>query len=811
MAPKSRTRIFNYAIAVFCVAAAVGLRLALDPLLGDKFPFATLFLAVMVVSRLAGFRPALFALLLGALLGAHFLLPPRNSFTVDGFDNRAGLILYLILGFALALLGESMRAIQRRLENALRRASDQRGELERAMEERTQASTALRDSEARKAAILKASLDPIITFDGTGQIVAFNPAACALFGYSEADALGRNVYDLIASDTRDAAIGSAQKTALRRRFEAPAKRMDGTRLTVEMAITPLEGDRRHFTAFLRDITERKKSERIAAFLASASASLSTLVDYESTLQKVAALAVPSFADWCAVDVLETDGVLRRVAVCHTDPAKVELARDLHRRFPGNPATDEGAWKVLRTGQPTIVAEITEAMLTTGVPEPERLAILLKLGLKSYIGVPLKVRGKTVGTITFVAAESTPRYDAANLAAAEDLAQRAGTAMENAQLYRELRQADRRKDEFLATLAHELRNPLAPIRNALMVLGHADTNRVAAERARAIIERQVVQMVRLVDDLLDVNRITRNKLELRKGRVELAAVIQAAVETSRPLLDQGKHHLDVKLPEETIHLDADITRLAQVFSNLLNNSAKYTDPGGEIYLGATVEGGNVVVRVRDNGIGIPKAALAGLFEMFSQVDHHLERSQGGLGIGLRLVQSLVEMHGGTVEARSAGLGTGSEFIVRLPLGKPELGSGKVEAGNHPPADLGARTSPKRRILVVDDNKDSANSLSLLLSLMGNETRTAHDGLEALGIATEFKPELILLDIGMPKLNGYDTCRRLRDEIWGKSAVIVALTGWGQEEDRRRSAEAGFDHHMVKPVDPEALSKLLASPK
>ena len=549
----------------------------------------------------------------------------------------------------------------------------------------------------------------------------------------------------------------------------------------------------------------RESERVARFLADASAALAVLVDFDSTLQKVASLAVPSFADWASVDLLEGDGTLRRVAVAHVNPAKVELAPELHRRFPPDPAEPHGVWNILRTGQAEIVPKINEELLMQSIKDDELLRILRELGLKSYVGVPLKVRGRTLGVVTFIAAESGRRFDYADLATAQDLADRAAVAIDNAQLYRELRDADLRKDEFLATLAHELRNPLAPIRNGLQVLRLSGTENGTVAEARTMMERQLSQMVRLVDDLLDVSRITRNKLDLRRQRVALAAVVQSAVETSRPLIEQLRHTLSLTLPPDPVHIDADPVRLAQVFSNLLNNSAKYTEPGGRIWLAAEVSGHEVAVRVRDTGLGIPAEALPRIFEMFSQVDRNMERAQGGLGIGLTLVRRLVELHGGKVEARSDGPSRGSEFTVRLPLMKEGV------IGSHVPTTADGRpTTLKQRILIVDDNHDSALSLGMMLDLMGNDTRTAHDGLAAVEAAAEFRPDLILLDIGLPKLNGYEACRRIREQPWSKGMVIVALTGWGQEQDRRRSAEAGFDHHMVKPVEVAGLEKLLATP-
>jgi CheY-like chemotaxis protein len=310
------------------------------------------------------------------------------------------------------------------------------------------------------------------------------------------------------------------------------------------------------------------------------------------------------------------------------------------------------------------------------------------------------------------------------------------------------------------------------------------------------------MVRLIDDLLDVSRISRGKLELRKERVELATVIRQAVETCRPLLDGARHELQIDLPPQPVYLDADPIRLAQVFSNLLNNACKFTEAGGRIRIVAACHDRDVTVSVEDNGIGIPPDQLEPIFGMFSQVDTSLERSRSGLGIGLTLVKTVVDLHGGRVEARSDGLGKGSRLVVVLPdhseLSRPVA----VESEEVP------QVAGNRRILVVDDNRDSAESLALLLRLAGNETHIAYDGHEALAAAARVEPDVILLDIGLPNLNGYDVCRRIREQAWGESAFIVALTGWGQEEDRQQSREAGFDEHLVKPVNHTALMKLLA---
>jgi len=369
---------------------------------------------------------------------------------------------------------------------------------------------------------------------------------------------------------------------------------------------------------------------------------------------------------------------------------------------------------------------------------------------------------------------------------------------------ELREADRRKDEFLATLAHELRNPLAPMRNAVQILKAKGPRDPQLEWARGVLDRQAQLMARLLEDLLDVSRISRNRLELRWERVELAAVWEAALETSRPVIEAGHHEISVTLPAEPIHLEADPVRLAQVFANLLNNAAKYTEKGGRIQLTGERQGAHVVISVKDSGIGIGADALPRIFEIFSQANPALGRSQGGLGIGLSLAKGIVELHGGSIEARSDGPGRGSEFVVRLPVATATPVRELARATDEEP-----RAATTRRILIVDDNKDSAESLAILLRMMGNEVASAYDGELALAAAEATRPDVVLLDIGMPKLNGYDTCRRIREQPWGQRIFFIALTGWGQEQDRRRTEEAGFDRHMVKPVDATVLMNLLAS--
>jgi signal transduction histidine kinase/DNA-binding response OmpR family regulator len=462
--------------------------------------------------------------------------------------------------------------------------------------------------------------------------------------------------------------------------------------------------------------------------------------------------------------------------------------------------DEGSAcaQAMHSGERVIIEDVN----LDAAFEPHR-PIAAAVGYRAVQSTPLKDRDGTVIGMLSTHFRTPHRPSERDERLLDLYARHAADLVERFRYEEALKDTDRRKDEFLATLAHELRNPLAPLRTGLQLMKLARNDLKAVEQSRTMMERQVEQMVRLIDDLLDLSRISRGKIALQMTRTLLATAVRNAVETSRPVIEGAGHVLTLNVPDEPIYVDADEIRLAQVFANLLNNAAKFTDRGGRIRLAVEQQGSEAVVTVEDNGMGIPAHMLPKVFEMFTQVDRSLEKSQGGLGIGLSIAKRLVEMHGGSIAAASGGHGMGSTFTVRLPV---VLSPTSGEPGNG--SDEKAKPAARRRILVVDDNRDATISLAMMLNLMGNETRTAHDGVEAVDVAASFKPDVILLDIGMPKLNGYDACHRIRQQPWGKSVVIVACTGWGQEEDKRRSEEAGFDRHMVKPVEPAALEKLLA---
>jgi PAS domain S-box-containing protein len=585
-------------------------------------------------------------------------------------------------------------------------------------------------------------------------------------------------------------------------LEARIRRHDGAYRWFLLRVLPLKDASGRVLEWFgsgTDIDERRRSEENLRFLAHASAALAEIHDPGETLKRIAELAVPRFADWSAVTVLEPDGRLRRLVAAHADPERVKFAEEMERRFPAGEAGI--ARRVIESGEAVLLPEVDEEMMRAAAHSEEHLAMIRQLRLRSYICVPMRADGRMRGAIAFASAESARAYGTFDLETARELARRAAIAIENASLVQALREADRRKDEFLAVLAHELRNPLAPVRNAIEILRASPAATPPLQWTHDVIDRQVRQLSRLVDDLLDVSRITSGKIELRRERIALSAAVRLALESSRPMIDRGNHELTLGLPAEPLWVEADLARLAQVISNLLNNAARYTRPGGHVWLTAERSGSTAVIHVRDNGIGIEPEMRTRIFDMFTQAAHPGSHLHGGLGIGLTLVQRLVELHGGTVEARSEGIGRGSDFVVTLPLAA-------VECANEPEMGEDERVPDRepRRILVVDDNRDAADSLCMLLKARGHEVRVAYDGLEAVGAAVAFAPDVVLLDIGLPKLSGYEAAPRIR-EARGEAVLLVAVTGWGQEEDRRRAREAGFDHHLTKPVDPAAIARLI----
>jgi PAS domain S-box-containing protein len=611
--------------------------------------------------------------------------------------------------------------------------------------------------------------DAVISTDAEGRVVYLNGVAESLTGWAQAEALGRplpEVFHIVNERTRHAVenpairalreglvVGLANHTVLIRR--------DGSETPIDDSAAPMvdgSGALVGTVLVFRDVTERRRAEEIQARLAAIVESSQDVI-ISKTLQGI-------IRTWNAT-AERVFGYTAEEAIGQSITLIIPQDR-LHEETEILSRISRG--------------ERVEHYETVRQAKDGRL-----INISLMISPVRDAEGQIIGA-SKIARDITAQKQA------EEVLK---TAIEA------LQEADRRKDEFLAVLAHELRNPLAPLRNGLQVMRLAAGDAALVANTREMMERQLSHMVRMIDDLLDVSRIRSNKMELRRSRVSLADVVSSAVETVRPALEAAGHELTVTLPPEPILLDADLTRLAQVFGNLLHNSAKYTERGGRIWLTATREGGEVSVAVRDTGIGIPAHALPAIFDLFSQVDRSMERSAGGLGIGLALAKGLIEMHGGSVAAASPGVrGEGSTFTVRLPV-LPSRAEGAAAAAAAKPDS----SAPKRCILVVDDNVDSASSMAMMLELLGNEVHTAHDGLEAVALAEELRPQVVLMDIGMPKLNGYGATRRIREQPWGREMKIIALTGWGQDLDRAKSQEAGCSGHLVKPVDLANLQKLL----
>jgi signal transduction histidine kinase/DNA-binding response OmpR family regulator len=546
------------------------------------------------------------------------------------------------------------------------------------------------------------------------------------------------------------------------------------------------------------------SNRRLEFLARACEVLGQSLDYQVTAHDLARVSVPFLADLAAVAL---PPVVGDAGAPEPDEKQILTV-----------ARGEGAAVDECAGRDCLSADLAAALdrvlaggpaefLTGPVGVPASAGCSLerppKGGTPTALVLPLHARGQVRAALALSREASGRCFGPAERSMAETLASRAAVALDNARLYAEVQQADRQKNEFLSMLAHELRNPLAPIRNAVHVLRLQGDDRTRRAWAQEVIDRQVKHLVRLVDDLLDLSRITRGKVRLKMAPVEAAAVVAQAIEASRPIIEARRHRLEVTVAPEPLWINGDADRLAQVLTNLLNNAAKYTDEGGRIWLTAGREQRWVVWRVRDTGVGIPGEMLSAVFNLFTQADRSLDRSQGGLGIGLTLVRRLVEMQGGSVQAFSEGVGKGSEFVVRLPA--------LVEEGleDTPRAVEPVMPHACCRVLVVDDHRDSGQSLAALLRLGGMDVRVAHDGSAALETAQTFGPEVVLLDIGLPGMDGYEVARRLRAQPSTRDAVLVAVTGYGQDEDRERSRQAGFEYHLVKPVDLGTLQTVIAS--
>jgi PAS domain S-box-containing protein len=857
-------------LSFVALAAAVLARWLLDPVMGDTLPLVTLFGAVAAAVWLGGYRPALVVAVIGYLVCSYLFIEPRGRFATDP-ATIVGFIAYLFTCALIVGIGEAMRAASLRAneQNELLRVTlrsigdavittDMHGRVTylntvaesltgwtqqtalgqpletvfRIVNEATRAPVdnpaikalrqgivvglanhtllvrkdgtecAIDDSAApirdefgqvsgcvlifrdvtaeRRlahektsqlmtarllASIIESSEDAIISKSLDGVIQSWNASAERLFGYPARDAVGRHISLVIPPDRiaeEDRIIASLKAGQRIEHFETERVRSDGERISVSLTISPIKDDAGNVVGaskIVRDITDRKRVEADREKFV-------RLVETSTDFIGMCDLnGVPFFVNRAGLELVGLDDLEQ---ARRTEVQSFFFPEDQHR----------------------VMNEFFPSVLERGHGEIEIRFRHFKTGEARWMAYKVLTLPDEAGRPVALATVS------------QDVTERKRLEDNLRRLAGDLSDADRRKNEFLAMLAHELRNPLAPISNAARALRMGAGDRQAVQSAAEMLERQVSQMARLVDDLLDMSRITRGRIELRPERVELAPIVNQAAEAARALYRSLNHELIVTMPAKPLYLNADPMRLTQVIGNLLSNAAKFTDQGGHIVLTVEQQDGQATLKVRDDGIGIAREDIPGIFDMFAQLDTSLERSRDGLGIGLTLVKTLVEMHGGTVDVHSDGRGRGSEFVVRLPVLAEAADAVSRPVAATPP-------TVARRILIVDDNQDGAESLAMLLELHGHETFKVYDGVEAVDAAGRLRPDAVLLDIGLPRLNGYEACRRIREQPWGKEMLLVALTGWGMEEDRHRSREAGFDTHMVKPVNYEVLVKLLAA--
>jgi len=911
----------RYGTALLAVAVAIGLRVMVTPWLGTTFPLATMFPAVAFVVWAAGWGPALLTAFAGWFAGA-VILRGGYGHLDGGFNEIVGLVVYMLSCASVVLLGEAMRAAQRKLVQQQEELASSNLMLASEIE-----------AQSLLAAIVASSEDAIISTTLDGIITSWNKGAEKLLGWRADDAIGQSIHLIVPPELRDSERQILERLRNGERVEqldVERIRKDGSRVHTLVTISPVHDRDSHIigaSTTVRDISTRKaweeslmRSEEAQRLLVGIHDATRGLADPALVMREIVTrIGVHFNVTRCAYGEVDADQTALQVARGYTKDVPSVAGRYPLEAF-GLLLAGE-----LRAGRTVVIDDVRSDPLTE---TPMAQQTFAAMGIIAMVVVPLLRDGRLMAILvmagagprrwsqddarlleqvaerTLFAVESSraaaalrehrdvmqlamstarmgawtrdlvldtvwwsPEFadlfgigddasydrallfghirpeDRVRLPAVIEAALKArsdyhiefefqhgrtgewrwmeargraeyaadgratrlyGLAIditERRRTVEALQEADRRKDEFLATLAHELRNPLAPISSGLHILRTAQSPEQSAT-ALAIMERQVGQMVRLVDDLLDVARITTGKIELRCEPFDLAMAVRDAVETSAPELGLPGPTVLVIAPPQPVLVNADRTRLAQVFANLLNNSAKYSERGQPISIAFEADGDDAVIRVRDAGIGIEPQMLPRVFEMFLQADRRGGRARSGLGIGLSLVKRIVELHHGTVTAHSAGLGQGSEFVVRI----PSIDAMRLTSAGQADQSAGEPTS-QRKILVVDDNEDAAESLAALLAISGHETRLAHDGPGAVKEAERFLPDVVFLDIGMPMLDGHETAKLIRQQPWGQQMVLVALTGWGQSEDRRRSKEAGFNHHLVKPADPAVVEKLL----
>jgi PAS domain S-box-containing protein len=675
----------------------------------------------------------------------------------------------------------------------------------------------------RLAIIVEGSDDAIVTKDLQGIIRSWNPAAERMFGYAADEAIGQSLRMIIPSDRQDEEAGVLDRISRGEtvdHYETIRRRKDGTDVHISLTVSPIRDENGVIigaSKIARDISERKRAEeererehRRAVFLGQMAETLSESLDYDETLKRVATLAVPAIADWCAVDVLQDDGDLARLAVAHSDPLKIELGKEVRRRYE-DPTAPYSVQQVVRTATPAMIPDVTDEMIvTTARGDQERIGLVRSLGLRSYMCVPLVTSGGAVGALTLATAESGRRYTEDDLRFAQNIASRAALAVENARSYEQLRRANRLKDEFLATLSHELRTPLTAILGyARIAIGGIVTGEKLS-RALQSIERNATALTQMVEDMLDVSRIVAGKMRLNVQPVEVPFILHEAIETIKPAADAKRIKLQSVIDPQVGPISGDPDRLRQIVWNLLSNAVKFTPKEGHVQIRLERINSSIEITISDTGIGIEADFLPHIFERFRQADGGSTRQHLGLGLGLAIVRNLVDLHGGTVHASSGGPGTGSTFRVRLPvmIVHPELLEEKrVHPRHERVAALdGLPDLSGTHVLAVDDQPDALGLLVDILEAAGARVTTATSGAAALERIHASKPDVVLADLGMPLMDGFELVQRLRQssDRLVREIPAAALTAYGRSEDRVRSLQGGFEMHLGKPIDPVELA-------
>ncbi len=700
------------------------------------------------------------------------------------------------------------------------------------LEALTEEVTTLRRQDQRLRLILDGVRDHAISMlDPEGCVETFNAPAARIKGYALEEVRGRYYGMFFTPDDRASGLPEEElavaRSAGRYEGEGWRQRKDGSHFYARVSLSALRGDAGELLGFVKvtqDITvqralteEARRAEEWLRFLSEASATLVASLDYRRTLATLARLCVPLLADWAAIDMLGPNRTIERLAVVHTDPARVDLAHELFRRWPPTMDDPHGVAHVLRTGQPEVYHEIDDALLEAALPDPELLGIARSIGLSSSMCVPLMVRGRVVGAISLAAAESGRRFGADSLRLAEDLARRASVAVENASLYREVTEASQLKDEFLATLSHELRTPLTAVLGWATLLRTRQDDPAQVSKGLATIERNARVQAQLIDDLLDLSRIVTGVLRLEVQPVEVGALVETAIDTVRPAANAKGLALQSVIDPRAGAVMGDPGRLGQVFNNLLTNATKFTPKGGAVRVVVRRVDSSVEILVRDNGLGIEPAFLPHVFERFRQADGSSTRAQGGLGLGLAICRSLVELHGGTIGADSEGPGKGATFTVRLPVTplRTSLAPAASDAATGAAAGETSSALPRSlegvRVLIVDDEPDTRELLLVLLQQCKATARAAGSAAEAMAMLRHEVPDVLVSDVGMPGEDGLTFIRRVRalPPAQGGRVPAIALTAYAAPGDRTRAFVAGFDQFVSKPIDSHELIVVIAN--